>query len=401
MSLIKINKDLMENVYRDPSKESQSKSIAKLCEEIKDGLLIMPIFQRGLAWTEQKKVDLFNFQLNGAAPVSPISINKIGPKSIDMPHVELLTRKDVDNIDIGVGNLSIIDGQQRITTNYQAYIDDPSVSNIMLNILRGKFVIGDKKNIKRYEVPVGILYNQSSEVFRNYIESKKALKSFEILSLLQQIRAKFMNYYYTVNFANDLPGEDQIEWFNVLNLAGSSVSLLEMQLTVLQIRGLDFYKEYSKYFIETLVKYGYENLFVQKKTEVSIPLATLNPAYELIKEKKHSNNYSPMASDAKDVAVLSMENDDLRKAFKMTIDALEKSCSFVRENQLEKPDRIDKLTYLTGFFVYYPDSLKNTSAQKITLDLIKWYNTVNFTNKGNTERRQIFTDLLEVGKERL
>ncbi|MBC2284533.1 hypothetical protein HCB69_09095, partial [Listeria booriae] len=87
MSDVRISTRLKKNAHMDPSKESQSKSIVQLCQELEDSILIMPIFQRGLAWNLTKKIALFNFQLNGAAPVSPISINKIGSDSNDMPHV--------------------------------------------------------------------------------------------------------------------------------------------------------------------------------------------------------------------------------------------------------------------------------------------------------------------------
>ncbi|MGN7300342.1 hypothetical protein [Ferdinandcohnia sp. SAFN-114] len=57
-----------------------------------------------------------------------------------------------------------------------------------------------------------------------------------------QIITKFFNYFYTLNFAQDLSGEEQIEWFNVLNLAGRRVPEIQMKLTRLQIKRLDFYK---------------------------------------------------------------------------------------------------------------------------------------------------------------
>lgn len=136
--VIKINKALERNAHNDPTKETIQKSIKQLCENVELEEIIMPIFQRDLAWTTKKKIELFNFQLNGFAPVSPISMNRIGQKSLDMPHVTLVNRIEIKSLQ--EGKLSVIDGQQRISTNYQAYSDDESIRNIVLDITKGKFI---------------------------------------------------------------------------------------------------------------------------------------------------------------------------------------------------------------------------------------------------------------------
>lgn len=387
---IRINRSLQKNAFRDPTKETVQKSISQLCNEVDIGQIIMPIFQRDLAWTTTKKVELYNFQLNGFAPVSPISINKIGPRSLDMPHVSMIDRLEVENIE---GKLSVIDGQQRISTNYQAYTNDESVRDIVLDITKGYFLDLNGKDIKKNQIPVGILYNKNPRVFTEYIKANPSLAEFEVSSLLGQIRTKFFNYFYTINIAQDLSGEEQIQWFDVLNLAGSRVPEVQMKLTRLQIKGLDFYKEYSNVFREKLELAGFDHLFVQKNTEVSIPLAALNPAFEIILGKKHTSNYSPIPSDTKESTISDMEPDKLRKCFEMTLTALDRTLDFINENNLPEPSRIDYITYLTGYFVYKKDMhLSDLSKQK----LIEWYNEVDFSNKSNKERRQIFNDLLDL-----
>jgi hypothetical protein len=387
---IRINRSLQKNAFHDPTKETVQKSISQLCNEVDIGQIIMPIFQRDLAWTTAKKVELYNFQLNGFAPVSPISINKIGPRSLDMPHVSMIDRLEVENPE---GKLSVIDGQQRISTNYQAYTNDESIRDIVLDITKGYFLDLKGKDIKKNQIPVGILYNKNPRVFTEYIKANPLLAEFEVSSLLGQIRTKFFNYFYTINIAQDLSGEEQIKWFDVLNLAGSRVPEIQMKLTRLQIKGLDFYKEYSNVFREKLELAGFDHLFVQKNTEVSIPLAALNPAFEIILGKKHTSNYSPIPSDTKESTISDMEPDKLRKCFEMTLTALDRTLDFINENNLPEPSRIDYITYLTGYFVYKKDMhLSDLSKQK----LIEWYNKVDFSNKSNKERRQIFNDLLDL-----
>lgn len=387
---IQINRNLKVNAFNDPTKETINKSISQICNEMESGAIIMPIFQRDLAWTTVKKVELFNFQLNGQAPVSPISMNKIGRMSLDMPHVTLMDRIEVSNDEM-MGRLSVIDGQQRISTNYQAFTNNETIRSIVLDITRGKFVDLKDMDVKKNQIPVGILYNKNPDVFTNYIKEHPVLAEFDVSSLLGQIRTKFSNYFYTVNYAQDLPGEKQINWFDVLNLAGSRVPDVQMKLTRLQVKGLDFYKEYTNIFRDKLEEHGLDHLFVQKNTEVSIPLATLNPAVEIISEKQHSSNYSPMASDRKD-SVTEMSPNKLRETFKLTLDALDQALGFIDSMNLPAPDRIDKLTYLTGYFVW-KKGLGLTETNKE--NLLEWYETVSFGNKSNQARRDIFTDLLK------
>lgn len=342
------------------------------------------------AWVTSKKVELYNFQLNGFAPVAPISMNKIGPNSLDMPHVTLIDRKMVENLQ--EGKLSIIDGQQRISTNYQAYINHESIREIVLDISKGCFIDLNGKKINKRQIPVGVLYNKDHNIYTDYLEKNPDLAEFKVASLLGQIRTKFFNYFYTINFAHDLSGDEQIKWFDVLNLAGSRVPEVQMKLTRLQVKGLDFYKEYADVFREKLELYGYDNLFVQKNTEVSIPLATLNPSFEIILNKKHhSLNYSPIPSDAKTSIISDMEIEDLRTCFKLTLNGLDKALNFINENNLPAPSRIDYITYLTGYFVYNRD-IEITYPKK--QELIDWYNTVSFSDKSNSERREIFDSLL-------
>lgn len=389
---IKINKALQRNAFNDPTKETIQKSISQLCQEVESEQIIMPIFQRDLAWTTKKKVDLYNFQLNGFAPVSPISMNRTGPKSLDMPHVTLLNRIEIEELQ--EGKLSVIDGQQRISTNYQAHTNDESIREIVLDITRGKFLDLKGNDIKKNQIPVGVLYNKEPRTYTEYIRANPLLSEFDVSSLLGQIRTKFLNYFYTINYAQDLSGEEQIEWFDVLNLAGSRVPEIQMKLTRLQIKGLDFYKEYSNIFRDKLELVGLDHLFVQKNTEVSIPLATLNSAFEIVSGKDgHSLNYSPMASDKKEAFISDMEPSQLRTCFEMTLKGLDKALDFINDNYLSEPTRIDYITYLTGYFTYKNDM--NLFEQQNKQNVIDWYNKADFVNKSNQERRIMFDKLLK------
>src|SRR5699024_4947711 len=168
---IRINKMLSKNAHSNPTKETTQKSISQLCEEVESQGLVIPIFQRDLAWTTQKKIDLYNFQLNGFAPVAPISINNTGAKSLDIPHVTLLNRSEVENIK--ESKLSVKYRKHRISINYQAYINHESNQEVVVDISRGVSTDINGKKIKKNQLPVRILYNKEPSICTDYIKNHK------------------------------------------------------------------------------------------------------------------------------------------------------------------------------------------------------------------------------------
>ena len=175
----------------------------------------------------------------------------------------------------------------------------------------------NKDERRKSQIPVGILYNKDEMTYKKYIKEHKEFQSFEVNSLLTDVRKKFFSYYYTVNVAIDLSDAEQQEWFDVLNRAGSRVTDVEMDLVGLMGKGIDFYSEYSTPFYDKLEEYEFDDLFIQKSTEVTIPVACLNPSYEVFYKKEHSKNLCPIASDRKPKLIAKIENpSEIRKLFR-------------------------------------------------------------------------------------
>ena len=99
-----------------------------------------------------------------------------------------------------------------------------------------------------------------------------------------------------------------------------------------------------------------------------------------------------MSSDTKDSQLCKLKPEQLQECFKMTLNALDKALQFIEDNDLKKHNRADYINYLIGYFVYHQDKFTDKEKDK----LIEWYNNVNFTNKSNTARRKIYSDLLEL-----
>ena len=383
---MRISKELQSAADMNPTKKSTQMSIFDMCDKISKQAISLPLYQRDLSWTLTKCIALLNYQLLGKAPVSPISMNVINNTQEYVPQVSFIDREIINNIERG--QLSVVDGQQRLTTNYKAYTNDDDFRNIVLDISRGCFIQTDTA-YKSNQIPVGILLNQSDAVLFEYTNKVSTLRKPEITSLLLQVRSKTKNYNYTINSADDLSEDEQIEWFEVLNNAGSRVSIIQMRFSKLKMYGIDIYKQYTSVFISRLVEVGFD-FFTPEKTTVSYPIAALNPSYEIVTGKGHSINYAPIPSDTKENQLCGLSLEELKKCIETTLSYEENVLDFIEANSLKKPDRIDYINYMIGYFAFNGLDISETQKQY----LISWYNNVDFTNKTNSERRELYTKLI-------
>lgn len=384
---MRINKGLMAAATFDPTKRTSQMTVSEMCRKIEENIISLPLYQRDLSWTLQKCIDLLNYQLWGKAPVSPISINVINNIGCSVPQVSFVNREIIDEIERG--QYSVVDGQQRLTTNYKAFCNHEDFRNIVLDLGKGEFAEA-RDTLRTNQIPVGILLNKEDSVLFEYTKSKKGLNSAEVLTVLLQVRSKMRNYNYTINSAEDLTEDQQIEWFEVLNNAGSRVSIIQMRFSKLKAHGIDIYKQYTNLYRTRVFEAGYDDFFTPQKTNVSYPVAALNPAYEVITNKVHSGNYAPIPSDSKENQLCNLNPEQLTKCFSMTLDALDRTLDFINDNNIPRLSRIDYINYLLGYFVFHSGELSKTDSEK----LLEWIETVDFSNKSNSERRDIFSDLI-------
>ncbi|OPJ63706.1 GmrSD restriction endonuclease domain-containing protein [Clostridium chromiireducens] len=387
-------RELMEQADFDPSKERKEITIRELCSDIEKGKIVLPVFQTYLRWTKEKATALFNYQLSGKAPVAPISINLIDDPEQVIEQITFLNREIVNKNDL-VGKLSVADGQQRLSTNYKAYINHRHFQNIVLDLRKCKFITFDM-NVQtkptNYQIPVGILYNKDQSVFYEYVNSKNSLKKDDVKDVLSSIRKKHEKYYYVVNFAKNMSKAEQMGWFEVLNLAGTQVTESMVYLTDLLVKGVDFYTEYAIPFGEKLYNYGFGDLFPRKSAEISIPLAALNPAFNKVTVKNRTNNSSPIPSDVKPKSIGKCEVSDIKKMIQVTLEALDNVLNFLDSTVgIKKLERIDIITYLIGLFIENDISKMNDKQRKF---VIKWINEVDFINNSNKLRREKYSNLL-------
>ena len=82
----------------------------------------------------------------------------------------------------------------------------------------------------------------------------------------------------------------------------------------------------------------------------------------------------------------------MKKCFDVTLEALDNVLQFIEDNNLKKNNRSDYINYLIGYFVFHHNDISEEKKKLI----IDWYNSVEFTNKSNTARRKIYSELLEL-----
>lgn len=386
---MKISKALITAASFNPTEKSHKMTVLDMCKKIETREISLPLYQRDVSWTKNQAIDLLNYQLLGKAPVAPISMNIIIDTDDYVPQVSFDDREMIEADKIEKGQMSVVDGQQRLTTNYKAYANSDDFRNVVLDVARGRFLLEDGA-FSRSQIPVGMLLNKEDAVFYDYLAKNNMMKDPAFMTILVQCRSKIRSYYYTINQAENLSEDEQIEWFEVLNNAGSRVSALQMRFSKMKIHGIDIYTMYTMKFKNKLLEYGYD-FFSPQKTSVSYPIAALNPAYEIIMDRKHTDAYAPIPSDTKENQLCSLEPGMLKQCFTKTLEALDKALEFIQEQDVQEPDRIDYINYLAGYYIYNPNPSEET-IQK----LVKWYRDVDFNNKSNSRRRTIFTQLLEI-----
>lgn len=391
--MVRISNNLKKAVAFNPTEKTHNMVVYDMCKKIKGNKLTLPLYQRDVSWTLKKCRDLLTYQLIGKASVSPISINEIN-KEKSVPQISFLDRELIENSQIDTAHLSVVDGQQRLSTNFKAFIDHSDFKNLVLDVSQAKFRIIEAAPTDS-QIPVGILLNENEQLLEDYLVERGLIQ--DLYAILVKVRNKIHSYRYTINIAEDLTEDEQIEWFEILNNAGSRVTTIQMAFSKLKLNNLDIYTDYTKPFKEIVKSYGVEELFSPFTTNVSYPIAALNAAYEVIKKNKaHNNNYAPIPSDTKEDILVKLDVMELEAIIKLSIHSLELALEFLEKNGLlDSVERMDYIAYLLGFFSYSGYEKLEDMPVEIAEELIEWVNTVNFKNQSNTARRSIYSKLLK------
>lgn len=383
--------ELRDAASFDPTKKSHSSSIQHLCQKIENEKLTIPVYQRNLSWTHEKAVELFNFQLLGKSAISAISIIDINNEEQGaVKQLKFLTREPVTK---KTRLETVIDGQQRLSTNYKAYVGDPDFDRIVLDLGTGTF--RDIKNdLPTYkQIPVTKLLHKDAVVLTDYLRENIPEYFNDIYSLLLEVRTKLHMYSYTINVADDLSFDEQKKWFEVLNNAGTRVKGLQLALAEMDesydFDIYDYFNEFKTVIMQSSL--SIKKLYTPLSTQDTYPMCALNPWYETYFQIEHQFNFAPFPSDAKPNVIIKVDQEDLEKITENTINSLKIALDFLREYELiEVIDRIDYVLYLIGYLACHNDRIDHPAK------IIDWVKNTDFSKRDNGERRQIYKDLLAI-----
>lgn len=70
---------------------------------------------------------------------------------------------------------------------------------------------------------------------------------------------------------------------------------------------------------------------------------------------------------------------------------MDHALDFIEDNNLIPPERLNYISYITGYFVFRKGTELNTTQ---TDTLKSWYENVKFSNLSNGKRRILFDSLL-------
>lgn len=395
---VQLKNTFKKKIENDPSRDTVIMTIEDICRKVGEGKIVMPIFQTGLRWSPEKIRDLLSFQMIGFSAISPVSMCHLdfGFEPDETMYkkygvqIELVTRKKLLNIRGEI--YSITDGQQRTTVNYKCYTNHPDIENFMLDLNLGKIIIKDEGQFpKEGQIPIGVIYNKDFRVFSRYIRTHAELQDNSLNAYLSLIRTKFLGYRYTVNVAKNLTEKQQVEWFEILNNAGSKVPLTEMRLSRLKLKDVDYHVDYISKFTDALQRNGYGNIFTTRATQVSYPLSALNPAYDYLFSKNNSKNVAPIASDVKESRICALSTEQLRELFELTLTSLNASLEFIENNSLDIQNRIEFITFTMGYLINCSNQHFNREREE---NLLAWFGETTFAHMSNTRKREEYYKLI-------
>lgn len=383
---MEINIDKIQKALNfNPTKRSQTMTIAELSEKIENNTIILPIYQRNLTWSDNEIIELFNYQMFGKAPIAPLSFNEIGANN-EVPQLSFVNRVELK--DKTQYKLSVVDGQQRLTTNYKAYSNDKTFKHIVFDFAQGSFK--KSKNISRTQIPVGVLFGKNQQILVDYVYKKYSTnKANKLFPLLLGIRTKFFNYSYTIHIAENMTADEQIEWFELLNNAGSKMSEMELTVAKIKVHGFDLHSDFTVPYMELIKRYNLEKIFSNFKSKLSYSLSALNPSFEwLQKRQKHNINCAPIPSDTKEKLFLKLNKNQLKAMSELTLDALDNTLSFVADNHLQnKIKTMESVMFLTGYFIFNKNNIQKQEVKK-------WIEKFTTESKSLNERRVAYNNLI-------
>lgn len=352
-----------------------SKKYSDLINEIQKGVIKIPKFQREFVWWIDKTAKLLDSILKGY-PIGTFILWQTDERINDI--------KNVGNLDIpptpdGTKVQYVLDGQQRITSLFAAYLGAKiqkkgekkitDYSDIFVNL---DVDINENDEQVISSEPIGENYISLTEVLNFSFSKAKALSgkfNEEQLELIDSYSTAFKTYEFSTVVLRKEDIDSAIEVFTRINTGGQTLTLFE-------IMSAKTYDEEQKFdmqvkwegFIKELKDIKYEG--VSSATVLSVLSLVLSRTKE-----------------CKRKTILSLDKQDIIDTWDAAISALKDSIDYFRTTYRIPVSQLlpyDSLLVPFAYFFYYKQD-KPETEQRRYLEEFFWRMSLSFRYSSSTE----------------
>jgi hypothetical protein len=360
------------NMSQQPKPDS--KKYTDLISEIQKGQIKIPKFQRNFVWSLDKTAKLLDSILKGY-PIGTFILWETNERLNDIKNIGNL---ELPAIPDGVKVQYILDGQQRITSLYAAFLGaqiqkegEKKITNYgdIFVDLEGDIENNDDQ-IVLHEKPENIHASLHKILNSKYGEIKKEY-SDEYIDKIQEYKETFSSYDFSTIVLRKEDIASAIEVFTRVNTGGQTLTLFEIMSTKTYDEEQDFDME-AKFqkLIEELAERKYNSI------SSSVILSILSLVLSKNKECKRKT-------------ILQLEKQKIIDTWDDVISALKESIDYFRSVYRIPVSAIlpyDSLLVPFAYFFYYQKE-KPKGAQIKFLEEFFWRISLSFRYSSSTESK--------------
>ncbi len=350
-----------------------SKSYSDLITEIQKGILKIPKFQRDFVWSIDKTAELLDSILKGY----PIGTFILWQTDERMNDIKNIGDQKIPDTPEGTKVQYVLDGQQRITSLYAAYLGAKiqksgekkitDYSEIYIDLESD--INNDDEHVITSEKPQGPSISLSDVL--NFSEKYQEIeeKHFEHRMKINEYSRAFITYDFSTILLRKESINSAIEVFTRINTGGQTLTLFEIMSAKTYDEGQSFdMQEKWSGFMKKLTDKNYEGI------SSSIILSLLSLIISKTKECKRKT-------------ILKLDKQDIISTWDDGISALEHSIDYFRTSfgiPVSQLLPYDSLLVPFAYFFYWTKDMPNADQRKY-LEEFFWRVSLSYRYSSATE----------------
>lgn len=354
-----------------------SKQYSELIFEIQRGIIKIPKFQRDFVWSVEKTAKLLDSILKGY-PIGTFILWETNERINDIKNIGDL---DIPTTPSGTKVQYVLDGQQRITSLFAAYMGAKIKKTGEKNVTDyNKIVVDLDRDIDDNEgqvitvEPAGTKHLSLHDVLNFSFSKARSLEdtfSNDELNLINSYSTVFKTYEFSVVLLRKEDIDAAIEVFTRINTGGQTLTLFEIMSakTYDETQDFDMQVKWTA-FIEELENVKYEGI------SSTVVLSTLSLILSRSKECKRKT-------------ILNLHKQDIINSWDSIISALKDSIDYFRTTYGIPVSRLlpyDSLLVPFAYFFYCKKD-EPSAEQRKYLEEFFWRMSLSFRYSSSAESR--------------